>query len=257
MTFHLLSWAEREARETELARAAYRARPSNPKIAKVYEKYGLAPSASVQAGGQPSAAGTTRVTSLSFESTVRPKLKSVDMGVWRERMTQVEAQVCRIEFNDSPKGTGFLVGPDLLLTNYHVMERPLKGLLPVEQVACRFDYKVLSDGSRSEGAVVRLDKANWQVDSSRYSQAEAELGPRPRTSHGRGTGFCAGSARAADRQRAVRQQRGRWCAEAGLDRDSIGATAARSGHDADDCAASGRQSDEIRIRYQRCYRHGE
>jgi V8-like Glu-specific endopeptidase len=177
VTFELLEWAEQHGREPELARVAYLERSNNARLRRVYEKYGMAPLASVQASGQPVGNGSMRATTLAFESNVKPKLKSVDMAVWRERMAQVEGQVCRIEFNNSPMGTGFLVGPDLLLTNYHVLERPLKGKLPVEQVACRFDYKVLSDDSRSEGTVVRLDKANWQIDASPYSQAEADSAP--------------------------------------------------------------------------------
>jgi hypothetical protein len=177
VTFELLEWAEQHGREAELARAAYLDRTNNAHLRRVYEKYGMAPAVSVQTSGQPVANAATRVTSLAFEATVKPRLKSVDMAVWRERMAKVEGQVCRIEFNNNAMGTGFLVGPDLLLTNYHVLERTLNGRLPVEQVACRFDYKVLSDDSRSEGTVVRLDKDNWQIDSSPYSQAEADSQP--------------------------------------------------------------------------------
>jgi V8-like Glu-specific endopeptidase len=177
VTFKLLEWAERKGLEAELARTAYRARPNNARLRQVYEKYGMAPTVSVQAAGAVAGSGSVRATTLAFEANVRPRLKSVDMAVWRERMAQVEGQVCRIEFNNSPMGTGFLVGPDLLLTNYHVLERPLKGKLPVEQVACRFDYKVLSNDSRSEGTVVRLDTTNWKVDASPYSQAEADSAP--------------------------------------------------------------------------------
>ena len=83
----------------------------------------------------------------------------------------------RIEFNGNAKGTGFLVGPDLVLTNYHVMQGPIANKFAADRVACRFDYKVLADGSRSEGAVVRLHSADWRVDDSPYSQAEAEDQP--------------------------------------------------------------------------------
>jgi hypothetical protein len=177
VTFKLLLWMEQHGREPELARAAYLSRPNNARLRSVYGKYGMAPAASVQAAGQPVANGSMRATAVAFEANVRPKLKSVDMAVWRERMAKVEGQVCRIEFNNNPMGTGFLVGPDLLMTNYHVLERPLKGELAVGEVACRFDYKVLSDDSRSEGTLIRLSDNNWQVDSSPYSPAEADTAP--------------------------------------------------------------------------------
>ena len=177
VTFKLLEWIEHRGREPELARAVYLERPNNPKLRSVYTKYGMAPAASVQLAGQPVANGGMRTTALAFEANVKPRLKSVDMAVWRERMAGVEGQVCRIEFNGNPMGTGFLVGPDLLMTNYHVLEGPLKGRLPRDQVGCRFDYKVLSDDSRSEGTVVRLNDEDWQVNSSPYSQAEADSAP--------------------------------------------------------------------------------
>jgi hypothetical protein len=177
VVFDLLNWAERRGLEPDLARAAYLARPNNEKLRIVYAKYGMAPAVSVQSAGTQVVGAPARATAMAFEATVKPRLKAVDLGVWRERLAHIEGQVCRIEFNNNAQGTGFLIGPDVLLTNYHVLERPLKGQLPVEQVACRFDYKVLSDGSRSEGVVVRLDKERWRLDESRYSQAEADSQP--------------------------------------------------------------------------------
>ena len=160
----------------DLARAAYLERPRNDKIRQIYEKFGMAPAASVQQAGVPVTGAATQVTAASFEAMVTD-IRTVDMGVWREKMAETEGRVCRIEFNEHARGTGFLVGPDLVLTNYHVMEPLITGKLPSEQIACRFDYKVLADGSRSEGAVARLHNNNWEVDGSPYSPAEAENQP--------------------------------------------------------------------------------
>ena len=139
----------------------------------VYEKFGMAPTVSCQEAGIAVAGAPGRVTASGLEAIVRPRLKVIDMGVWRDNMAQVESRVCRVEFNGNAIGTGFLVGPDLVLTNYHVLEGPIEGKLPSAQVACRFDYKALADGSRSEGVVVGLHDPDWCVDSSRYSRAEA------------------------------------------------------------------------------------
>ncbi len=50
--------------------------------------------------------------------------------------------VCRIEIpEDTAKGTGFLVGPDIVLTNYHV----LKSVDYVKEATVRFDYR--ADGT--------------------------------------------------------------------------------------------------------------
>lgn len=176
MTFDLLCWAEREGSPVvvELARAAYLARPRNEKIRRIYEKFGMAPAVSCQSAGALLADAPRRVTACGLEAIVSPRLKVVDMSVWHEKMARIEGQVCRIEFNGNAMGTGFLVGADLLLTNYHVLEPLILGNTPPPQVACRFDYKILSDGSRSEGITASLHNV---VDASRYSQAEADSEP--------------------------------------------------------------------------------
>src|SRR5262249_53345593 len=66
---------------------------------------------------------------------------------------------------------------DLVLTNYHVLEATIEGKVPSRAIACRFDYKVLSDGSRSEGVVAALRDADWSVDFSRYSRGDADDQP--------------------------------------------------------------------------------
>jgi hypothetical protein len=92
-------------------------------------------------------------------------------------MAEIEGRVYRIEFNANAKGTGFLIGPDRVLTNYHVMKGPIDGKFPPEQVACRFDCKVLADGSCLDGLVVGLHSANWRIDDSPYSPAERDDQP--------------------------------------------------------------------------------
>jgi hypothetical protein len=68
-------------------------------------------------------------------------------------------------------GTGFLVGPDAVLTNYHVMESVLANG-SASSVLCRFDYKVLSDGSRDPGVEVKLHATDWKLDYSPFTQSE-------------------------------------------------------------------------------------
>lgn len=176
VTFQLLTWAEQHGFEADLARAAYLERPRNERVRRVYEKFGMAPAVAVQQAGEPIAIASAYATAAGFEATVKPHLRTVDIGVWRDNLARIESQVCRIEFSGNARGTGFLVGPDLVLTNFHVVEGVNEGKPPSAQVGCRFDYKVLSDGSRSEGVVVGLH-ADWKLDESRYSRAEADNDP--------------------------------------------------------------------------------
>ena len=48
-----------------------------------------------------------------------------DAKEWRQQMARLEAKVCRVEIptaHGTVFGTGFLVGPDCVLTNFHVVE---------------------------------------------------------------------------------------------------------------------------------------
>ena len=178
VVFQLIEWADQQGTPVvaDLARAAYLERPRNDKIRQIYEKFGMAPAASVQQAGVPVTGAATRATATGFEAMVT-SIKSLDMGVWREKMAAIESQVCRIEFSNNPIGTGFLIGPDLVITNYHVMEKPIGGKFPPDKVVCHFDYKALADGSTLDGVTVKLHASDWRVDNSPYSKAEAENQP--------------------------------------------------------------------------------
>ncbi|MCY7329757.1 MAG: serine protease [Saprospiraceae bacterium] len=71
---------------------------------------------------------------------------SPDIMLLRMKLLEWEQQVCRIETTTGAGtvyGTGFLVGPDLVLTNYHVVEKLITGDMQAAQVRARFDYKAL------------------------------------------------------------------------------------------------------------------
>lgn len=110
-----------------------------------------------------------------FQKNVRPHLKMADMGLWIDRLSQVKRRVCRIEIDGAAAGTGFLVGPDTVLTNWHVVERTAQSG-DLGQVRCRFDYVLHASGAREEGLVVAL-QVDGCIDSSPYSQAETTATP--------------------------------------------------------------------------------
>ena len=167
MAFDLLGTAEREGWGIDLIREAYQFNPRNAELLKVYQKYGLSPEVSGQAAGVPDA---------GLEKTIKDRLPTFDFAVWREKMTLVEGRVCRIEIDGRAAGTGFLVGADAVMTNYHVLRSVLVGTTAAAKVNCRFDYKVLADGSRVEGISVGL-AVDWNLDSSPNSAAELTATP--------------------------------------------------------------------------------
>jgi hypothetical protein len=105
-----------------------------------------------------------------------------DILVWRQRLAEIEGRVCRIEIPAlTACGTGFLVGPDLVLTNYHVVEAIHNKTITPGQLTCRFDYKMLADGvSIGPGKTYGLANGSpdaWLVDHSPYSALDFEIRP--------------------------------------------------------------------------------
>ena len=108
----------------------------------------------VQFGFQQAGISTMQASDgPGLERVVRPALSSPDTQVWLDQFEQVKRRVCRIEVNQSGIGTGFLVGPSAVLTNWHVVEEARKvGLL--DQVSCRFDYRKLTGGGTDPGTLL-------------------------------------------------------------------------------------------------------
>jgi hypothetical protein len=98
-----------------------------------------------------------------------------DVSQWRELMITREGQVCRVEIDGAPVGTGFLVGPDAVLTNYHVLETVIAGTKTPGGVKFRFDYKQLANLEVLAGDVVGLvpQPGSWLIDSSPCTAGEA------------------------------------------------------------------------------------
>lgn len=83
--------------------------------------------------------------SVEFQDPVR----------WRERMAAAERCVCRIQSSSGGSGTGFLVGPQYVMTNAHVAE-----FVRTTSGAFQFDFKVEAGGSvRSRGVPFSAMKA--------------------------------------------------------------------------------------------------
>ncbi len=169
--FELLEWSERNGRKAELIRAAAVSRPRHAKMQEVSRKYGMSVPVYVEKSGIMVAGGPTDATQAGLERTVRDHLSFADFGVWRERMTSVEGRVCQITLKGRAQGTGFLVGPDAVLTNYHVLKPVLSGTMTRADVECVFDFKKLPDGTQMRTPVT-LHPTDWNVDFSTYTPGE-------------------------------------------------------------------------------------
>jgi hypothetical protein len=159
VAFEVVQASNAEGWTARLITAARESRPNNPKLLKLAEDFGLT------------------AASAELESKVRDDLEYLDITQWRTRLGEIEAQVCRVE---TPKrmGTGFLVGPDVLITNYHVMKEVILNPALADRVVLRFDFKKLADGATlNPGTPFRLVKKNWLLDQSPYSQVDLLANP--------------------------------------------------------------------------------
>jgi effector-associated domain 1 (EAD1)-containing protein/trypsin-like peptidase len=175
IVFRLIQKAEAEGWTLRLICAARESNPGNPTLLAFSQEFGLV---------------STSKSGRDIERIIKPN-SFLNVAGWRTRLGRIETQVCRIEVNSNAGciyGTGFLVAPDVIMTNYHVMEAVLAGAegransrgygAQARDVVFRFDYKKLADGTTiNSGRVFRLTVDDWLIDKSPNSSARRL--PRP------------------------------------------------------------------------------
>jgi hypothetical protein len=102
---------------------------------------------------------------------------------------EMQSRVCAIEMKGPRKaftvsGTGFLIGPDLVLTAHHVLEpaidyandQPATAVVSPKAVRFRFDFRKERGNRRSlPGVVYGLAADGWLVAASRASECDAKV----------------------------------------------------------------------------------
>lgn len=177
IVFDLLDIADQEGWDADLVREGYRANPGNEALLRVYEKFGLSPRINLAQGGVPVAGMDARPSSAGLQKIIRDDNPTLDINAWRTRLTELESRVCRIDIDGRAKGTGFLVGPEVVMTNFHVVEDIVAGKKNAASVSCLFDYKVLANNKLSPGTRVALSAAQGVLASAPYSAAEKAAKP--------------------------------------------------------------------------------
>jgi len=89
-------------------------------------------------------AGALRTEQLDLEAIVNKRTSFNAAEPWAARYLEVLRTVCVVE-SQTP-GTGFLVGPNLVMTNHHVVELDLGDPAKMSAIVVRFDYRVGADG---------------------------------------------------------------------------------------------------------------
>lgn len=105
----------------------------------------------------------------------------LDVSVLLKEISRIERCVCRVEIqlnDDTQKwGTGFLVGPDLLLSNYHVFRELIEKPETVKNIICRFDYNVSADGTNIFQGLTYQLAVNPIIESSPNSPLDVTGSP--------------------------------------------------------------------------------
>jgi len=157
----------------DLVWEARKAIPADPGLLAFEERFSSAPTTLAVDGGE-----VRPVQGRQLELKIKDAQSTFDIGTWRRRLGEIEGRVCRIEFPETvDQGTGFLVGPSVVLTNYHVIEELKDGAVAPAMAVLRFDYKVADDGVTVQAGTTFRLAAEWLLDSSRYSQRDLEVAP--------------------------------------------------------------------------------
>jgi S1-C subfamily serine protease len=139
VTLELIQWARAEGRLEDLISGAIKHVPNNPEL----RQFAIALSLT---------SDETPVRNGSFEAIVLQNSPFEDVVEWRRQMTTIENSICRIEIGGQGIGTGFLVGPGVIITNCHVAD--LIG--DYRQVGIHFDYKANKEGGVNNGRVYQV-----------------------------------------------------------------------------------------------------
>ena len=159
----LVSVAQKEGWLAELVNAALKYHPQDKNLAYVSAQLGLS---------------SVSVEEISaFERIVRRQGHFLDIDSFIAKLSNIEPCVCRISSLSADKttvGTGFLVGPDVVLTNYHVVRDVIEQRVRSDQIECLFDFKRSVNGAVFPGTSVRVE-TNGILKSSKYSQFDVQI----------------------------------------------------------------------------------
>lgn len=152
----LTQWAEPRDLTFDLINAAHQANPSNQKLLRVAQRYEQGTELSLDGSSQPQ---------RQAEKIIKELNSFIDIADWMKKCGEAEVRVCRIKGKDGPIGTGFLVGPGVVMTNDHVVQDDAFQNNP-ESIVFQFDYKKIDSTTLNPGKEYKLRTEDWLIASS-------------------------------------------------------------------------------------------
>lgn len=151
IVFDVIDDAEMKSYTAELLQAARAERQTHVGLFHLAQQLALEPSFAAE------------------ERLVRAQLPEIDPEGWLQQGMARLGQVCRVETPVGP-GSGFLVGPNLVLTNHHVVAEVLARGLSGQYVWLRFDQRIRSN-NQVQSKKIKLPAQDWLVATSPDSAA--------------------------------------------------------------------------------------
>lgn len=173
----LLQWSESEGRTRELLAVLWSGKPQNPNLRSIAERLIgdqlAAIAARYEAPPTPDSIAPIVLTRANLQKEVTARSPLVGFTEFVARLDAIGSAICRIEVAGQAAGTGFLIGPHTVLTNYHVAQDALDNHLPGDQIVCRFDYLRDAVGEGGSGVPIAAAAGDaWRGPSSPFSHSD-------------------------------------------------------------------------------------
>ena len=157
--FNLLDYVEAQNKLVPFLQAARLRNPGNENLRKVLAELSVLEARFAALRPDTSLCEAERIVlrGLTFE----------DAAVWISTLAKMRHAVCRVEPQPATEsidgyGTGYLVAPDVVMTNYHVAEGFWNDKTKASRVVLRFDFeKAVTGASVSDGTAFKL-AATWR-----------------------------------------------------------------------------------------------
>lgn len=157
----LILWARSQSRLDELIAGARAQNPTNLDLRQ------FALEISVTSDEPPKG---------KLEAMVLKNVPFQKVAQWRDQMAKVEKAVCRVELPEGTgMGTGFLIGPSAILTNWHVAKLLEEQNLKPEQAGVRFDYAADASGVAVPAGKFYRFVSDYIVDKSPETELDFAL----------------------------------------------------------------------------------
>jgi Trypsin-like peptidase domain/Effector-associated domain 1 len=161
----LIAWTDRRGKTSELATLVLAERSGNNDVLKMASSLGLA-----LADAQKKYDSTQRAEApASLEAMIERHSRLISYGVFLSKFRSLGDRICRV-CTPNKLGTGFLVGPDLILTNFHVVDE-VKTDANIAETTCLFDFRDEAGQAGSASKACGLS-SNWLVAKSLFSQSD-------------------------------------------------------------------------------------